>query len=758
MADERNRRGARTRSRAIARISAGIVAASIGLQGCDRETSWDDPIEGARKPDAVLQRQVDTQREAESSLERAGGLAPAAEDGLVLFGDLHVHSSYSWDGYVMSLPFAGGDGAHPPSDACDFARYCASVDFFALTDHAEGLLPEQWQETKESIRRCNALAGDPSDPDLVAFAGFEWSQQGGTPETHYGHRCVIFPETDDDRLPARPIGSADRSGSMTGLRDIVKRARWFAPQSWGRHTAFVDHLTRAAAEPLCPQGVPTRDLPLDCQEIAPTPRDLHAKLDEWGFDVLTIPHGTAWGVYTPASSSIDKHLAPEQYDAERMKLIEVASGHGNSEEYRSWSDVEVAPDGTRTCPEPTADYLPCCWQAGEIMRSRCGDLAPEECERRVELARSYAAQAQTRPHVVFPDAKPEEWLDCGQCRDCFKPSYGYRPRESVQYAMALSQEDPGSEGEERLRFRYGFVASSDGHTGRPGTGYKQVEPSMMMDTRGTPAFPFAYLTSVFGGGKMDDPRQPQSPKQVTVGFQGNDERVTSFMYPGGLAAVHARDRSREAIWDAFQRREVYGTSGPRILLWFDLLNGPEGRAPMGSELALAENPRFEVRAVGSFEQKPGCPETSLGGLSAQRLARLCRGECYHPGDRRRAIASIEVIRIRPQQRDGEAIDPLIEDPWKVLSCEPDPVGCVARFEDPEFVTSGRDVLYYVRALEEPSMALSGDPLATRFDDAGNAISVDLCTASDVDAGGCLAPVQERAWSSPIFVDRAHPIE
>jgi hypothetical protein len=230
------------------------------------------------------------------------------------------------------------------------------------------------------------------------------------------------------------------------------------------------------------------------------------------------------------------------------------------------------------------------------------------------------------------------------------------------------------------------------------------------------------------------------------------EREGSFMYPGGLVAVNSASRSREDIFAALEERRVYGTSGPRILLWFDLLNGADGSLPMGSETQLAETPRFRVRAVGSFEQVPGCPRASLEALGPERLERLCRGECYQPSDRRRRIERIEVVRIRPQQTQGEPVEDLIEDPWRVLECTGDPAGCEVFFEDDEFT---RDSVYYVRALEEPSLAINGANVRASFDAAGNAVSVDPChgnyrTPADDD---CLAEVNERAWSSPIFIDR-----
>ena len=41
----------------------------------------------------------------------------------ILFGDTHVHSTYSSDAFLWSLPLNNGEGPHPVSDACDYARF-----------------------------------------------------------------------------------------------------------------------------------------------------------------------------------------------------------------------------------------------------------------------------------------------------------------------------------------------------------------------------------------------------------------------------------------------------------------------------------------------------------------------------------------------------------------------------------------------------------------------------------------------------------
>jgi hypothetical protein len=142
----------------------------------------------------------------------------------------------------------------------------------------------------------------------------------------------------------------------------------------------------------------------------------------------------------------------------------------------------------------------------------------------------------------------------------------------------------------------------------------------------------------------------------------------------------------------------------------NLLNASNGPEPMGSAVKMSVNPEFEVKAVGAFIQKPGCPEFQRRVLGAQRLETLCHNECFNPSGERRKITRIEVVRIHPQHKPSEPVGGLIEDPWLTLECPPNEAGCAVRFKDPDFLKTGRDALYYVRAIQEPSPAVNGGQL------------------------------------------------
>jgi hypothetical protein len=691
-----------------------------------------------------------------ANIARAARAAGIAQPKQVLFGDLHVHTTFSFDAFQMSLPMAGGDGAHPVADACDYARHCAGLDFWSINDHGITLTPRRWSETVDSVRQCNAVAGDTDRPDLVSYLGWEWTQVGTAPENHYGHKNVILRNLEDERIPTRPITAGTPPGMPTVQQGapsplVLGLLAFFDGDGGGGD--FAKYMTETTSVADCEAGVPVRDLPLDCREVAPTPEVLFDKLDDWGHEALVIPHGTTWGYYTSLGSSWDKQLTPAMHDPARQPIVEVFSGHGNSEEFRSYREVILHADGTRSCPEPNEGYLPSCWRAGEIIEARCqqAGLPAAECDARAETARQHFVDAGFNGGgATVPGTTVADWQDAGQCRDCFQPAFNYRPRSSVQYMMALARKGDGAD---PLRFRFGFIASSDNHSARPGTGYKEVARSEFTETRFG-----GFVNTPLGAGADTEPRPESVPvdgTSITAPFLiFETERQASFFLNGGLAAVHATGRDRDSIWDAMERKEVYGTSGPRILLWFDLLNAPGGTpAPMGSEVSLAESPIFQVRAVGSFEQKPGCPADSGEALAPDRLARLCQGECYHPSDERRPITRIEVVRIRPQSSDGEDVNGLVEDPWRVIRCPGDPNGCQVAFTDGEFDGAGRDAVYYVRAIEAPSLAVDANPLGCTYDAEGRCVEVDPCFGRP-DEDDCLGETEERAWSSPIFVDHA----
>jgi len=731
-----------------------LLAAAAALFAISRDWLGRPEVDGkpvgTPRPPEVVRARVTDQASTLASL----GAEPATQ---VLFGDFHVHTTFSFDGFLMNLPMAGGAGSRPPADACDFARYCSALDFWSINDHAENLTPDLWEQTVDSVRRCNEVAGDPSNPDLVSYLGWEWSHIGSTPDNHYGHKNVVLLDTEDGAIPTRPIGSRGEATRAAILGPSLGMRLVLLGLNGRRGLDFARLLATVTTTPRCADNVPVRELPLDCLESAPTPEVLFSKLDDWGFPSLVIPHGTAWGMYTPAGSDWRKQLPG--HDPERQTLVEIYSGHGNSEVLPDWREVDVAGDGSLSCPAPSYGYLPSCWRAGELIEARCLEVgeSAEVCSARASDARDNYVDAYQAGWKTLPGFESSDWVNAGQAPEIFQPSFNYRPRSSVQYMLAIRDfSDPSRP----KRFDFGFLGSSDNHMASAGTGYKEFARGEMTEGRGRRP---GQVGGGGGGGIFGSAAGPSERVAESVPFVSSGEsplqlfemeRASAYFVTGGLVAVHSEGRDRHAIWDALARKQVYATSGRRTLLWFDLLT-PDGSLPMGSTTRRSSLPRFRVRAAGSFEQKPGCPDYAIDALGPERIQAICHGECYHPGDTRRPISRIEIVRIRPQLSADEPLAGLVEDPWRSFPCPGDGAGCVVEFADGDFAEAKRDAVYYARAIEAPALLIHGDdPLRCRYDESGRCVEIDACgSAAPVD-DDCLSEAEPRAWSSPIYVDYA----
>lgn len=712
----------------------GITLLLLCAVACRGRHEEPNRATAVRVPSALIAERAASQQSATRGLVgRTGSVARPSKQ--ILFGDLHVHTTFSADAFWRSLPMHQGEGPRPPAAACDFARFCSQLDFWALTDHAETLSPRHWRESIASVRECNAAAGS---TDTVTFLGWEWTQAGEGREGHYGHRTVLLRDVDGPGVPERPIAAPNRSfAAWRAPETLWQRWRWpvLDLAHARRYLEFNHYRDELRSVPLCPPGREVRSLPPGCHEVAATPAELFGKLGQWGVDSLVVVHGMAGDLESSSGTAVDAEDRPELH-----ALFEIYLGHGRVEQDRAWHSETCNEHGTFASPTASADCPPCCSPAGEPTAEACGESGACGCRRLVDAAPGSYREVGRSGFRLNPDASGEDWKDCGQCRDFLNPALRYRPEGAAQHALARRFDDRGMP----RHFRFGFVGSSASHSARPGRG---CNDRFTVDSGGGPGAPRRELR---GG---DAPARDPNPLATVVQGAVNHGLRSRFPCTGGLSAVHATGRGREEIWSALRRREVYATSGDRILLWFDLLNSSEGPLPMGAEVGLGVDPIFRVRAIGAAEQLPGCPGLLEAELSPARLAELCEGECHHPGAGRRVIVRIEVVRIRPQQQPGEAIDPLIEDPWRQFACPADPAGCVVEFSDPEFVATGRETLYYVRAIQEPSLGIdaSGLRCETEASDRGERVRPSCREDCTGFAGGCLGVDEERAWSSPIFV-------
>ena len=90
-----------------------LIAIYMGWLGKSRHV---ERFEGSPIPQNIISERTTEQIKASKNIN-------VGNPKQILFGDFHVHTTFSTDAFWWSLPILGGEGVHPMADACDYARY-----------------------------------------------------------------------------------------------------------------------------------------------------------------------------------------------------------------------------------------------------------------------------------------------------------------------------------------------------------------------------------------------------------------------------------------------------------------------------------------------------------------------------------------------------------------------------------------------------------------------------------------------------------
>jgi hypothetical protein len=273
-------------------------------------------------------------------------------------------------------------------------------------------------------------------------------------------------------------------------------------------------------------------------------------------------------------------------------------------------------------------------------------------------------------------------------------------------------------------FRFGLIGSTDSHTGLS-TAEENNYFGKIVALEPT-ADPIRFYEPLVG-------RFSESPKDKTYAWQ---------TAAAGLAAVWARENTREAIWDALARKEVFATTGTRMRVrvfagWgfrkSDLdrsdfaKHGYDNGVPMGGDLAGAPaggKPRLLVRAVRDPE-----------GANLDRV-QVVKGWLEADGTTRERVYDVAWSGDRRPGKDGKLppVGSTVNVPDASYTNAIGAAFLQAFWTDEDF-DPAQLAFYYVRVIEIPT------PRWTTQD--AKVFGVKIPNGAPVD-------VQERAYTSPIW--------
>lgn len=619
----------------------------------------------------------------------------------LLWGDTHLHSSYSVDAYMagnrnaepdVAYRYAKGEPViHPYNNTR--VQILQPLDFLSVADHAEylGIVPLVFNGDVDTSNM--GLFERLKSWLLVKYLGskIEDPREG----TEFFTSLLPEPEikSGDTRDPVQAAIDAGTDGGLEsiGLVDDETAARLTASQ-WAksmqaadRHyqpgefttlvgwewtqTASGANLHRIVISDADGKTASTFD-PVGADD-APYPEQLWDKLEEiaeeTGVDFISIPHNSNLSKgYMFAKRTLKGESFTPEYAIKRLKwepIVEVTQIKGDSETH-----PDLAPNDEFADFERFNFYLQAVPQAQDYQIQK-GDTIRSALQSGLELGQSL----------------------------------GINP------------------------FEFGLIGSTDAHTSVASA----EEPNFW--------------------GKVATDSIPDNKRRYEEGSDDvYSDGINSFngwnMSASGLAAVWATENTREAIVAALKRRETYATTGPRIAVrmfagWnFDEDDlkadnvaeiGYAKGIPMGGELREAKDgqaPRFLVTAMkGALDHNLDRIQVikswlNENGEAEEKIFDIAWGDGANGERELDANGKLPPVGNTANLRTGKTANTIGAAQLATV------------WTDPEF-NPNTNAVYYLRVLQIPTVRHS------QLD----AVAMDMDTPYEGPA-----VIQERAYSSPIW--------
>jgi len=622
------------------------------------------------------------------------------------FGDMHVHTSWSFDAWIF------GNDRNDPQAAIDYARgakirlndgpdgprysqLSTPLDFVAVTDHAEYLGETELCTNPEvdpdvyNGPECQNMRGERNVPSLNAFT--IWGLRLTAPA--FGRHT--FCNTEDCLGVAR-----SQWEELARVNEANYDACQFTTFNAYEYSA-ADNNSRMHRNIIYANAtIPA--LPVTYFE-EPTPEGLARRLLETcrtgdGCQQVVIPHNSNLShgrlLFVDPLRFVDPaYVQSLAQIATLNRLLEITQAKGTME-----CRLGLGSTDEECAFEDFDTSKPLCCDSANGVTQNCVDAAANpECKRACPGDRQ----------ELLP--QEDQRAGCTATHDYFRGALrkGIKAQESLGF-------NP---------LKLGAIGSTDNHQAMSGG----------VDESGGPA------------------------SDMWQGSQANDNSASTLLRTGnrdqgatGIAGVWAEQNTRESIFAALHRRETFATSGPRIKLRFfagdypaDLCRQPPkamlskayaSGVPMGQDLPAAfkqgDSPDFLVVAQADAHPLQQVQVVKVwADASGEQQERIFHLANFDAGTT--VAADCAVNHAKPEAR-------------RFSICE--------LWNDPEY-SPAENASYYARVIEQPSCRWTGH-LCAKMEKSGvvncATDAAHACCAGH--AGSVPRTLQERAWSSPIWTD------